>query len=232
MYQAVGADWVKSKTTRPNDLAAKLGVPHRRLKEVAPWAKPANIPGGVLPALFVINVIVPDVGPSMFSASQEELDDTGFCCAVWFAITPETLEMAHHIHDSVRCSNAVRLFAKYYARAAHDEGLRGQMRLMASVANADQLSLPIPIEELTCLCGTHDLSRDADGWYLEAGVDIGTWGYVTNVLVSRNKEGFPLWDLRMGVAIEGVGADQLPSRVLGGVAVHRLELNRRVDVFR
>lgn len=177
---------------------------------------------GPLPGFFVVNVQLPEGEPSMFDGARANCASIVF----YFRVRPETqAALADGSADE-----ALQLLRRYCEGAPHQRSLQEKLKAICQIDNVAESGVSSMVQRYN---GTPSLITKVgtlftgDG-YIEIDVDISacSYAYRSSLYAMRNR--VTSMELRVSFLVQGDREDDLPERVWGCAALHRVSLDRPV----
>jgi len=180
--------------------------------------------GLAVPQVLLVTVGVPQEAPGLLTGSQDKSP------TLTAAFTFHLSSAAQADAASASPSAAIRLLARYYARATGDSEVKRTFKMIGRAANYDSLGLPSWIKRFNgkpviihqsgeVYAGERDGVR-----FLEENVLVGRWSLWAkqgvHMIMPRYKE----IDAEIGFVLQGTEDDELPETMLGAARLPYIDV--------
>ncbi|CAM9278400.1 unnamed protein product [Chrysoparadoxa australica] len=213
MYEMAGMDLVTSERRLPH-------VTERVCLKAMASSLP-TLPAGadVVPPLLIVNVQLPTTAPSLLSNGS---DGPGLQLVLYYRLTAES---AAALEEPGTASEALRLWLTYCASWAEDDICKGRLKVVAIVANMDELGLPGFITKYngkpvlinrsgSYIKGQTTSASGEEVSYLEMGINVHAFSFIAKKGLNTLLDRFPEMVLHIGFVIEGRDEVELPEAML------------------
>jgi hypothetical protein len=174
---------------------------------------------GPLPSFFVVNVQLPDGEPSMFDGAHVDCASLVF----YFRVRAETQAAL----KEGTADEGLRLLRRYCEDAPRQRSLQEKLKAICQIENVAESGVSSMVQRYN---GTPSLITKVgtlftgDG-YIEIDVDISACSYAYRSSLHAMRNRISSMELRVSLLVQGDREEELPERVWGCAALHRVRLD-------
>eukprot|EP00911_Craspedida_sp_UC1_P000774 UC1_evm1s593 len=219
LYKCVCADVFRTDDKAVLPLGSYMDLPENT-------TTPKGFKHPHVPAVFILHLLVPS---EPYSLTNRKTDGPTYQHISVYHLTPEAAEELSG--DNIgTASPAVQLYAKWCETAEGDVKMRQRMKILALLANADEMRINTIFKKFNgkpvLVTRSGSLHRGEGNAYLEQCVNVHMFGMLARKGLSSQLGRVEDMCVNLAFTIEGRVDEELPERVLGTCAAYQLPLSK------